>query len=300
MTTQAAIKLFAPAKINLLLAVLGLREDGYHELTTIMHQVSLADIVHLELTGEPGINLHTTNPQLADDDSNLAFQAAARYLELTQSPGGVNLLIEKMIPLGAGLAGGSADAAAVLQGLNQLHAGRLSPGQLHDLAITLGSDVPFCLQGGTALAGGRGEVLTPLEVAGWPHLVMVKPPVQVATAAIYQEWDRRGNDDSPAPTTMISSLQSGDWLQVAKLLYNGLEPITVALVPQVEYVRQRLLERGAEGAMMSGSGPTVFGLFASPELAEQAYLQFRDEYKECYLVTSFHRQPTGYNDGGEA
>jgi len=294
-TIQASIKLFAPAKINLLLAVLGPREDGYHELATIMHQISLADIVHLELTAEPGIHLHTTNPLLDDDEKNLAYQAAARFLELTGSPAGVNILIEKMIPLGAGLAGGSTDAAAVLKGLNQLHKQVLTPETLQELAASLGSDVPFCLGGGTVLAEGRGELLTPLRVNDTPHLLLIKPAISVATAKVYQEWDRREEGFKPPLQDMINSLQAGDWKAVADQLYNGLEPVTIALVPPVGQIKQQLLQRGAQGALMSGSGPTVFGLFATAAAAEKAYLQFKDEYNECYLVTSFQQKPARHN-----
>lgn len=297
MNTVSSIKLFAPAKINLLLAVLGRREDSYHDLATIMHQISVSDIVHLELKPQPGIHLHTTNPLLNDDESNLAYQAAAKFLDLTGQNTGVNILIEKMIPLGAGLAGGSTDAAAVLKGMNQLHNQMLPPETMYKLAASLGSDVPFCLQGGTALAEGRGELLTALQVSDAPHLVLIKPAVSVSTAKVYQEWDRREEGFLPPLQDMINSLQAGDWEKVAEKLYNGLEPVTAALVPTVNQIKQQLLQRGAKGALMSGSGPTVFGLFAKLATAEKAYLQFKDEYNECYLATSF--QPALHNLGGE-
>lgn len=300
MINQGSIKLFAPAKINLLLAVLGLRDDGFHELVTIMHQISLTDIVHLELSALPGIRIHTTDPRLGDDESNLAYQSAARYLDLTGINQGVNILIEKRIPLGAGLAGGSTDAAAVLKGMNQLHGQLLPAEQMYELAAHLGSDVPFCLLGGTALAAGRGEKLTPLPVTGIPYLVLVKPAINISTAKIYREWDRRGESCDPGFREMMANLQAGDWEQIARSLYNSLEPITASWVPLVEQIKQRLQERGAQGVLMSGSGPTVFGLFKTAEAAEKAYIQFKDEYNECYLVTSFRNQSAGHYDGGEA
>lgn len=299
MTTPDAVTIFAPAKINLLLAVLGLRPDGYHELATIMHQVSLADIVHLQLAAGQGINLHTTNPLLADDESNLAYQAAARYLEHIGSRQGVSILIEKMIPLGAGLAGGSTDAAAVLRGLNQLHGQAMPESKLFELAASLGSDVPFCLQGGTALARGRGEILIPVQPAGSPHLLLIKPAVSVSTAPVYREWDRRGSMSNPNIAEMTELLVKGDWERLALRLHNDLEMVTMTMVPPVTEIKQRLLQRGAIGSLMSGSGPTVFGIFSEVTAAEKAYRQFKDEFNECYLVTSFSPQFIGDNDGGE-
>lgn len=285
--TQAGIRLLAPAKINLFLAVKGLRADGYHDLATVMHQVSLCDVVQIKIDEKPGIRLITTNPELADDEGNLAYRAAALFMKKAGLEQGVDIFIEKHIPLGAGLAGGSADAAAVIKGLNLIMGAPFNDKDLLAIAEMLGSDVPFCLYGGTVLAWGRGELLSPIAAAGEPHFVLVKPPFSLSTADVYSTWDKRGERCYPPVTDMVEALGRGDWRKVGASLYNSLETVAAGQHHEIPEIKARLLSLGAEGALMSGSGPTVFGVFRGYTDAKQAYLELLRDYTECFLVSSY-------------
>jgi 4-diphosphocytidyl-2-C-methyl-D-erythritol kinase len=280
------LDIFAPAKLNLSLAVLGRREDGYHELETIMHQIGLSDVVHLRLRPDPGVKVHTTHPELADDETNLAWRAAALLLAEADCGGGVDILIEKITPLGAGLAGGSSDAAAVLVGLNRLLGLPLPHQELLGLGLRVGSDVPICISGKTCLARGRGEILTPVRAKGTPYFVLVGLPEVVSTAEVYRRWDQSGGTEQPDVENIMTALERGDWLKVSSFLYNGLEEVTTAMYPQIGRVKRELLDLGAMGALMSGSGPTVFGVFEGWEDARKAAASLKKKHASCFLTMS--------------
>ena len=266
------LTLKAYAKINLALEVLGKRPDGYHEVAMIMQSVSLHDTLILSLQ-ESDITLICDRPELPCDHSNLAYRAAEllrREFGVTQ---GVQIELTKRIPLAAGLAGGSTDAAAVLKGLNRLWGLALSPVELEQLAARLGSDVPFCLWGGTSLATGRGEMLTPLPDFTGHGVVLANPSLQVSTAWVYGNYRDAAGNRRRDISSLRHSIEQPDFSAVADTLFNDLETVTVPAYPQVAEIQEQLLQAGAAGVLMSGSGPTVFAL--TPDYASAAELAGR-------------------------
>jgi 4-diphosphocytidyl-2-C-methyl-D-erythritol kinase len=259
--------LSARAKINLALDVLGRRQDGYHEVAMVMQSVSLADRV--TLAAADGISVTTDIAGLDCGPSNLAYRAAALLRDRCGVDRGVSITLEKNIPLAAGLAGGSADAAAVLRGLNGLWRLGLSSAELEGVGAALGSDVPFCLRGGTALATGRGEVLAPLPALPPVWVVLAKPPVSVSTAWVYGNFRGERVTARPDVEGMKACLAGGDLRGVAARLGNVLETVTVPAHPEIAALKSAMLEQGAMASLMSGSGPTVFGLTDDRRQAEK-------------------------------
>lgn len=296
-----ACTLIARAKINLYLEILGSRPDGYSEVAMVLQSIHLAD--RLQLKSRPhGIHLTCDRPEVPTDARNLAYQAAELLQKECHSAAGVEIHIEKHIPVAAGLAGGSADAAAVLVGLNQLWGLGLTVGELQSLAARLGSDIPFCIQGGTQLATGRGEVLEPLaDWEGIPVLLAKPKHLGVSTAWAYQAFRSRqgslGGDALPKPTLptlpqALAALSRQDPPALARSLRNDLEQVVLPEYAIVEELRQALLSAGALGSLMSGSGPTVFGIMPSLELAAQVRNTLRHQFQDVeFWVTQF--APTG-------
>ncbi|HHV57119.1 MAG TPA: 4-(cytidine 5'-diphospho)-2-C-methyl-D-erythritol kinase [Firmicutes bacterium] len=256
------------AKVNLGLAVREKRPDGYHNVRMVMQTVSLADRIGLEPQAE-GISLQVTGAALPAGPENLAWRAAHRLMAEYKIPGGVSIELEKHIPVAAGLAGGSADAAAVLYGLNRLFSLGLSEAELGRLALELGSDVPFALLGGTALAEGRGEVLTPLPPLAPCYLVLACPELAVATAWAYRAFDERPEAGTDI-AQLAAAVRCGDLQAVAARLGNDFESVVAARYPVITELKETFLALGALGASLSGSGPTVFGLFVDRIQAENA------------------------------
>ncbi|MFS8820509.1 4-(cytidine 5'-diphospho)-2-C-methyl-D-erythritol kinase [Synechococcus sp. W60.1] len=296
-----ACTLIARAKINLYLEILGSRPDGYSEVAMVLQSIHLAD--RLQLKSRPhGIHLTCDRPEVPADARNLAYQAAELLQKECHSSAGVEIHIEKHIPVAAGLAGGSADAAAVLVGLNQLWGRGLTVGELQSLAARLGSDIPFCVQGGTQLATGRGEVLEPLaDWEGIPVLLAKPKHLGVSTAWAYQAFRSRqgslGGDALPKPTLptlpqALAALSRQDPPALARSLRNDLEQVVLPEYAIVGELRQALLSAGALGSLMSGSGPTVFGIMPSLELAAQVRNTLRHQFQDVeFWVTQF--APTG-------
>ncbi|WP_457388518.1 4-(cytidine 5'-diphospho)-2-C-methyl-D-erythritol kinase [Thermostichus sp. OS-CIW-31] len=296
-----ACTLIARAKINLYLEILGSRPDGYSEVAMVLQSIHLAD--RLQLKSRPhGIHLTCDRPEVPADARNLAYQAAELLQKECHSAAGVEIHIEKHIPVAAGLAGGSADAAAVLVGLNQLWGLGLTVGELQSLAARLGSDIPFCIQGGTQLATGRGEVLEPLaDWEGIPVLLAKPKHLGVSTAWAYQAFRSRqgslGGDALPKPTLptlpqALAALSRQDPPALARSLRNDLEQVVLPEYAIVWELRQALLSAGALGSLMSGSGPTVFGIMPSLELAAQVRNTLRHQFQDVeFWVTQF--APTG-------
>lgn len=260
----------AHAKINLSLDIVGRREDGYHFVRMVMQSLALHDTLLLETCADPGVWLTTDRRELAVDDSNLVHRAAARLLQMYCPGQGVRIHLEKRIPLSAGLAGGSTDAAAALRGMNDLFSLGLTEEALARLGVQLGADIPFCLCGGTALSEGIGEILTALPALPPCHILLAKPEKGMSTAEAYKAFDAETEVRHPDTDGQIRALQSGDLAGVAATLGNVLEPVTEVQYPEVESIRQCMLREGALGARMSGSGPTVFGIFTEAEKAEKA------------------------------
>lgn len=274
--------LHARAKVNLLLDVLFRREDGYHELSTVLQSVALSDTLefrparHLQVTAD-----HSALPAGA---ANLAGRAAAALAAACGRIGGADIRITKRIPVAAGLGGGSADAAAALVGLNMLWQLGLSADELRRVAATLGSDVPFCISGGTALAAGRGEILTPLgPLPDW-WILLVKPPFAVSTAEVYRNFRPAAVTVHPDIGRMVAAIRRRDRAGVAANMANVLETVTVSAHPVLGEIKRRLLRAGAEACLMSGSGPTVFALFAD-RAAAAAAAELRAEFPGAVYLT---------------
>lgn len=266
------MEVFARAKLNLTLDVLGKRPDGYHDLRMIMQSVALADALTLETNASGELNVSTSLHFLPNNEKNLAAQAALRWWEARgQSPRGLDIAIEKHIPVCAGMAGGSSDAAAVLRALNAMEGEPLSPPELARIGERVGSDVPYCVLGGAALAEGRGEVLTPLPPLPECWVVLCKPEFSISTPALFAKIDGVRLRRRPDTQGAIAALEAGDLQGVARRMYNVFEDaLPERQGARVNDIKNTLIQCGALGASMSGTGPTAFGLFDSETAAQEA------------------------------
>lgn len=278
----------APAKINLTLDILGRRPDGYHEIATTMHQVDLTDAVEVHSRAS-GIVVQHDQPGLSSGEDNLAYRAARLLRDQAGLSRGLLIRLEKHIPLAAGLAGGSADAAAVLQGINQLCALRMEEAELRDVAAQLGSDVPFCLTGGTAFCTGRGEIVQPLPDFAGPRLifVLVTPDFLVPTASVFAAFRPEAVTSRPDEANFQRAFRQGDLMAVTAGMANVLESVSLRLWPEIGRLQQQLAELGALKAQMSGSGPTVFGVFADEVSAERAERVLKQDYRQVFRCHSY-------------
>lgn len=256
----------AYAKINLALDVLCKRTDGYHEVSMVMQSIDLYDTVTLTKQAK-GICLETNRKDLPGDPSNLAYQAAHLLQQTCPQITGVYITLHKKIPLAAGLAGGSSDAAAVLKGMNELFGLGLSYWQLSELGAQLGSDVPFCLSGGTQLATGRGEKLTVIPSLPPCYVVLAKPDIAVSTAWVYQNYQPNYAGRHPDVAALVASLGEQDLLQMIAHSGNVLESVTFGAYPELAKLKERMAGFGMMMSLMSGSGPTIFALTTEKETA---------------------------------
>ena len=282
---MAEITVKAYAKLNLTLDILRRREDGYHDMRMVMQSISLHDTVHIRETGNGRIELRNSVPYLPCDSSNLAYRAAELvYKETGALLETCEIHIEKRIPVAAGLAGGSTDAAAVLRALNALHTAGLTVDELCEMGLKLGADVPFCLRGGTMLAQGIGEELSLLP--DMPHcwVVLCKPPFAVPTKEVYQEIDSVDILEHPDNKGMMAALNQGDYEGVCAYLSNVMETVTAAKRRQIGEIKSFLAENGADGTLMSGSGPTVYGLFSDESRAKTAAKMLRRRFADTFLT----------------
>jgi 4-diphosphocytidyl-2-C-methyl-D-erythritol kinase len=265
------IRLRAFAKVNYALDVLGLRNDGYHEVSTVMQSISLADEVGLQRgAGGFDLSLEPEGAEFGPQERNTTYLAWMALQGLTGEELPVRITLRKGIPAGAGLGGGSSDAAAVLVGLNELFGLGLLVGDLREVGATLGADVPFCISGGTALGEGVGEILTPLPAPPIHHLVVAKPPGSADTGEIYHAFDEAMTESMRSVEPVVSALRSGGLPALASATGNDLTPVTRNFVPEVAALEQTLLASGALGASMSGSGTAVYGIFHDAEAAGTA------------------------------
>lgn len=252
----------ARAKINLSLDVTGKRADGYHLLRTIMQSVELSDTVIIEYGGS-GINLACSDPELPKGEGNTAYRAALLMCREYNIAEGIKIEIEKKIPVSAGLAGGSTDAAAVLRGINRLFALGLKKEELHELGSRIGADVPFCIAGGTVLAEGTGEILTPLEPLPPVHVLLVNPGLEISTAQVYGQFRPDNVIKRPDTRLLVDAAGRKDMRTIAENMVNVLETVTARRHPVIADIKAEMIKLGAMGSLMSGSGPTVFGIFGS-------------------------------------
>lgn len=287
----------AYGKINLGLDVLRRREDGYHEVRMIMQTVGLYDRLDLIYREEPGIKVETNLYYLPSNENNLVYQAAKLLMDEFGVKQGIHIKLKKFIPVAAGMAGGSSDAAAVLFGVNKMFGLGLTQRQLMERGVKIGADVPYCVMRGTALSEGIGEVLTPLPPMPQCQVLIAKPGISVSTKFVYENL--RANElrpeQHPDIDGMADAIRQGDICKVAGCLGNVLETVTIAAYPVVGQIKEVMLDRGAAGSLMSGSGPTVFGLFTNPRAAANAYEYLRygkgsQLARQVYLTNFYNRK----------
>ncbi len=277
----------AYAKINLTLDVIAKRPDGYHDLQMIMQTVSLHDNIAVRIGTGEGIKTISNLGYLPDDDRNIAVKAARAFFDATGVKcDGVHIAIEKNIPVAAGLAGGSTDGAAVLRALNRLYETNLSDDKLCEIGLKVGADVPFCVRGGTMLAEGVGERLTALTQLPECSVVLCKPGYGMSTAKVFGSLKIDKIEKHPDTEKIISALKCGDLPQIAGNMYNVLEEIVSKEKTDICEIEKTLLECGALGSIMSGSGSTTFGIFNDEKLAKKAYENLKSKYKETYIAKS--------------
>ena len=281
------IKLKALGKINLGLDVLGRRPNGYHDVRMVMQTVYLYDQILLEKTDKEGISLETNHFYLPVNENNLAYRAAKMLIDEFAIKEGVHISLEKHIPVAAGMAGGSSNAAAVLYGMNRLFQLGLTDQELMDRGVQLGADVPYCIMRGTVLAEGIGEKLTPLPAMPKCHVLLAKPPISVSTQKVYEKLDAQEVTKHPDIDGILLGLQTGDLKKITSSMGNVLENVTITEYPQIESIKDVMKEEGALNAMMSGSGPTVFGIYDDKMLARRAAARIREEQlaKQVHVTT---------------
>lgn len=279
------LRLHARAKINLGLDVLRKREDGYHEVRMIMQTIHLYDKITLSLTEKPGIQIQTNLRYLPVNEDNLVYKAAKLLMDEFAVEQGLNIRLEKHIPVAAGMAGGSSDAAAVLVGVNRMFELGLSKKDLMTRGVKIGADVPYCVMRGTALAEGIGEKLTPLARMPQCYILIAKPKISVSTKFVYGNLRANELTEHPDIDAQIVALKAGDLRALCRAMGNVLETVTIPAYPVIGEIKKTMLECGALGSLMSGSGPTVFGIFEDKEKAERAFtvLKSGDETRQVYL-----------------
>jgi 4-diphosphocytidyl-2-C-methyl-D-erythritol kinase len=273
----------AYAKINISLDVVGKREDGYHLLRMIMQNIDLYDLINIEKATN-GINISSSKPYIPTDERNLGYKAAKLFMEKYNLQGGVDINIRKNIPVAAGLAGGSTDAAAVLKGMRSIYDMDVSDEELMELGLKIGADVPYCIAGGTALCEGIGEKITPLKSFKDHIMIIVKPPFGVSTKEVYQSLDISRIYKHPDTEGLIQAVEKNDLKYVCGNMKNILENVTLRKHILLKDIKNDMLRMGALGAMMSGSGPTVFSFFDDMLKAQQCYEKFKLKYNEVFIT----------------
>ena len=283
------IELKALAKINLGLDVLGRRENGYHDVRMVMQSIYLYDDVKIERKEEPGIEIETNLFFLPTGEGNIAYKAADLLIREFDIKEGVRITLKKHIPVAAGMAGGSSNAAAVLFGMNRLFGLKLSREELMERGVKLGADVPYCIMRGTVLAEGIGEELTRLPQMPNCYVLIAKPPISVSTKMVYEKLDSGEITDHPDIDGILQGLSEQSLEKVAASMGNVLERVTIGEYPVIEEIKNVMKAHGALNAMMSGSGPTVFGLFRDRRMAREAQKAIRDrELAKQVYMTNIH------------
>ncbi|MBM6616205.1 4-(cytidine 5'-diphospho)-2-C-methyl-D-erythritol kinase [Bacillus suaedaesalsae] len=279
----------APAKINLSLDVLHKRDDGFHEVKMVMTTIDLADRVELTLLDADQIKIVSHNRFVPDDNRNLAYQAAMLLKNKYNVKKGVSITITKTIPVAAGLAGGSSDAAATLRGLNKLWGLNLTLDELAELGAEIGSDVSFCVYGGTALATGRGEKIQHIDPPPHCWVILAKPTVGVSTGEVYGQLDL-ANVEHPDVNGMVQAIHNKDYNGICQLVGNVLEDVTLKLHPEVAQIKEQMKKFGADAVLMSGSGPTVFGLVHHDSRMQRIYNGLRGFCDQVFAVQMLGEQ----------
>lgn len=286
------ISLKALAKINLGLDVVRRREDGYHEVRMIMQTIQLYDRLDIKRTQEPGIQIQTNLSFLPVNENNLIYKAAKLLMDEFFITDGVSVKLDKRIPVAAGMAGGSTDAAAMLIGVNRLFSLGLTKRQLMERGVQIGADVPYCIMRGTALAEGIGEALSPLPPMVKCPVLIAKPSISVSTKFVYQNLKLDDTTIHPDIDRLIDDIKAKNLHDIAAHMGNVLETVTIPNYPVIDEIKKHMLSNGAVGAMMSGSGPTVFGLFDDEDTAKKAYKAMRSSHlaRQVYLTSVYNNR----------
>jgi len=286
------LKLKALAKINLGLDVLGKREDGYHEVKMIMQTIHLYDWLKIKKTKDSGIHMTSNLYYLPVNENNLIYKAADMLMKEFEIEEGLEIKLEKHIPVAAGMAGGSTDAAAALYGINKMFDLGLNQEELKERGVKIGADVPYCLMRGTALAEGIGEKLTVLPPMPKCPVLIAKPGISVSTKFVYENLKLDENTPHPNINVLIEDITQKDLKRAAMDMGNVLETVTIPNYPQIALLKETMKSAGALNAMMSGSGPTVFGLFADNKSARKAYREIKKMKlaKQLYLTTIYNNR----------
>lgn len=283
------IKETAYAKVNLSLDVTGLRPNGYHDVKMVMQTVGICDELSFE-QAENGIFLTTNSDRLNEESQggmdNIIVKAARAIFDYAGKEYGVKITLDKHIPIAAGMAGGSTDAAATLRGLNRLFDLGLSMDTLREIAVTIGADVPFCVEGGSMLSEGIGEILTPLTPAKDLNLLICKPDIFVSTKEVYTRFDALTDIDHPDVDGMVDALNTKDYDKIPGLLGNVLELVTANLYPVISDIEKAMIDNGAINSIMSGSGPTVFGIFKDSASCQKAEAALKEIYPDYFVSTT--------------
>ena len=291
------------AKINLGLNVIRKREDNYHELKMIMQTINLYDTLEIEvfengyfkednnafyLTEKSKIKIVCENPFVPCDNKNIVFKAAKVFLEYTKKESDIKIKIKKNIPVGAGLAGGSSNAAGVFEGLNELLKTKLSKNELAQISLPTGADVPFCIMKGCFICEGIGEILTPLKNDMNLNILLVKPSFSVSTPSVYKNLKLNENSTHADVDKIIKSIKENDVAQLCKNLKNTLEDVTLKMHPEIVDIKNELISLGADVSLMSGSGPSVFAIFTNVDKIKNAYNKMKLKYDETFLTTNLN------------
>ena len=286
------ISLKALAKINLGLDVVRRREDGYHEVRMIMQTIQLYDRLDIKRTQEPGIQIQTNLSFLPVNENNLIYKAAKLLMDEFSITDGVSVKLDKRIPVAAGMAGGSTDAAAMLIGVNRLFSLGLTKRELMERGVQIGADVPYCIMRGTALAEGIGETLSPLPPMVKCPVLIAKPSISVSTKFVYQNLKLDDTTIHPDIDRLIDDIKAKNLHDIAAHMGNVLETVTIPNYPVIDEIKKHMLSNGAVGAMMSGSGPTVFGLFDDEDTAKKAYKAMRSSHlaRQVYLTSVYNNR----------
>lgn len=286
------ISLKALAKINLGLDVVRRREDGYHEVRMIMQTIQLYDRLDIKRTQEPGIQIQTNLSFLPVNENNLIYKAAKLLMDEFSITDGVSVKLDKRIPVAAGMAGGSTDASAMLIGVNRLFSLGLTKRQLMERGVQIGADVPYCIMRGTALAEGIGEALSPLPPMVKCPVLIAKPSISVSTKFVYQNLKLDDTTIHPDIDRLIDDIKAKNLHDIAAHMGNVLETVTIPNYPVIDEIKKHMLSNGAVGAMMSGSGPTVFGLFDDEDTAKKAYKAMRSSHlaRQVYLTSVYNNR----------
>lgn len=273
----------AYAKINLSLDVVGKREDGYHTLQMIMQTIDLYDLINIKKT-DKGINISCNKQYIPTDERNLAYKAAELFMKTYNVCEGIDIYIKKYIPVAAGLAGGSTDAAAVLKAIRNMYRPDISDEKIMKLGLNIGADVPYCVVGGTALCEGIGEKIRKLNSFKNHILVVVKPAFGVSTKEVYKNLDINKIKRHPDTNLLISSIEANNLNSLARNMKNVLENVTLYKHVVLKDIKKEMINMGAQGTLMSGSGPTIFAFFSDMLKAQLCYDKMKKKYRETFIT----------------